>query len=100
MLTQKLGVQRQSKAVTLLHEAFPSVQLKDMRGFQFLFGVKQKDNVENIDYPVFTEEDLTLSEELVSTDDVDMATDSIAQRIFEEQASFVVGVPTSSATSG
>ena len=76
------------------------MQLKDIRGFQVLFGVKQKENIENIDYPVFNEEDLTLSEDIVSTDDADMVTDSSAQRILEEQSSFVVGVSTSSATPG
>ena len=100
LLTQKLGIQRKSKAVTLLHEAFPNVQLGDIRGFQVLFGVKQKDNIENVDYPVFTEEDLTLSDDIVSTDDADMVTDSSTQRVLEEQSPFVVGVPTSSSTPG
>jgi len=56
-LSQKLGIEKDAQCLTLLREAFPNIEMKEIVDCQMVFGIKQKRNLEQVDLPIFTDED-------------------------------------------
>ena len=56
-LSQKLGIEKDAQCLTLLREAFPNIEIKEIIDCPMVFGIKQKQNLEQVDLPVFTDED-------------------------------------------
>ena len=49
----------------MLHEAFPHIEMKEILDCQMVFGVKLKSNIEDVQFPVFTNEEQSHNEDVM-----------------------------------
>ena len=86
LLAQRLSISKQSKAISLLQEAFPDMQYKEVGDCQMLFGIRPKNNVEDVEFPEFTEEEDSVSDEVLHClDGNSTMNEALNKRVSREQ---------------
>lgn len=66
IFAQKFGVERQSQCLTLLQEAFPHIEMKEILNCQMILGIKQKSSLHGVQLPVFTDAEKSQNEDLMN----------------------------------